>query len=165
MNLPSPVLALDAFFPCCCEAEDVDWSSVDQVAQVVSRTTMSTMQQIWRQHANGMDDLGRAYAERMYDSHSSSVRVRRIADAKGLNEEGDYAGRINSNILRPSKQSIPFWKCAYMLAQPNSSVQPGIIVGVEAPSHVSTHRCSAPSSIVAMCFLAGLWTPPRKLPR
>jgi hypothetical protein len=47
-----------------------------QVSQLVSRTTMGTMQQLWRQHAAGMDELGRAFAERMYDSHSKAVKVR-----------------------------------------------------------------------------------------
>ncbi|PNW86974.1 hypothetical protein CHLRE_02g103700v5 [Chlamydomonas reinhardtii] len=60
--------------------KDVDWSSVDQVSQLVSRTTMGAMQQLWRQHAAGMDELGRAFAERMYDSHSKAVKE--IAEVK-----------------------------------------------------------------------------------
>ncbi|KAG2454600.1 hypothetical protein HYH02_000441 [Chlamydomonas schloesseri] len=62
--------------------KDVDWSSVDQVSQLVSRTTMGAMQQLWRQHAAGMDELGRAFAERMYDSHSKSVKE--IAEVKNF---------------------------------------------------------------------------------
>ncbi|GLI64722.1 hypothetical protein VaNZ11_008086 [Volvox africanus] len=62
--------------------EDVDWSSVDQVAQMVSRITMGAMQQLWRQHATGMDELGRQYAERMYESHSQTVRE--IAEVKNF---------------------------------------------------------------------------------
>ncbi|GLC64774.1 hypothetical protein PLESTF_000206100 [Pleodorina starrii] len=64
------------------QGEDVDWSSVDQVAQMVSRTTMGAMQQLWRQHATGMDELGRVYAERMYESHSQTVRE--IAEVKSF---------------------------------------------------------------------------------
>jgi hypothetical protein len=48
---------------------------VEQVANMVSRTTMGAMQQLWRQNATGMDELGRLYAERMYESHSQAVRV------------------------------------------------------------------------------------------
>ncbi|GFR47913.1 hypothetical protein Agub_g9713 [Astrephomene gubernaculifera] len=64
------------------QTEDVDWSSVDQVSQLVSRTTMAAMQQLWRQHASGMDELGREYAERMYESHSQAVRD--IAEVKNF---------------------------------------------------------------------------------
>eukprot|EP00198_Chlamydomonas_reinhardtii_P010657 XP_001699994.1 predicted protein [Chlamydomonas reinhardtii] len=41
---------------------------------------MGAMQQLWRQHAAGMDELGRAFAERMYDSHSKAVKE--IAEVK-----------------------------------------------------------------------------------
>ncbi|KXZ53289.1 hypothetical protein GPECTOR_7g1183 [Gonium pectorale] len=64
------------------KAEDVDWSSVEQVSQLVSRTTLSAMQQLWRQHASGMDELGRVYARRMYDTHSQAVRD--IAEVKAF---------------------------------------------------------------------------------
>ncbi|KAG2436414.1 hypothetical protein HXX76_006718 [Chlamydomonas incerta] len=43
---------------------------------------MGAMQQLWRQHAAGMDELGRAFAERMYDSHSKAVKE--IAEVKNF---------------------------------------------------------------------------------
>ena len=60
----------------CAGQEDVDWSSVDQVANLVSKTTLAGLQQLWRQHATTMDETGRSFAEQMYTTHSQVVKVR-----------------------------------------------------------------------------------------
>ncbi|KAG2486579.1 hypothetical protein HYH03_014749 [Edaphochlamys debaryana] len=76
MSVPpeTPMAAAAAAGAAPAPGEEVDWSSVDQVSQLVSRTTMAAMHQLWQNHASGMDDLGREFAERMYDSHSQAVR-------------------------------------------------------------------------------------------
>ncbi len=65
-------------------AEDVDWASVDQVATLVSKTTLAGLQALWRQHAAAMDEHGREFAEKLYESHSRVVRVsgRGVASAR-----------------------------------------------------------------------------------
>lgn len=63
--------------------EDVDWSSVDQVANLVSKTTLAGLQQLWRQHATTMDEAGRSFAQQMYTTHSQAVKD--IASVKDFN--------------------------------------------------------------------------------
>lgn len=56
--------------------EGVDWSSVEQVAGHVSRTTLAGMQQLWRNHSAAMDGKGRQFAETVYAMHAQAIRVR-----------------------------------------------------------------------------------------
>ena len=54
---------------------NIDWSSVEEVSSHVSRATLAGMQQLWRQHAGGMDAQGKAFAQRVYSMHSQAIKV------------------------------------------------------------------------------------------
>lgn len=56
--------------------ENVDWSSVEQVAGHVSRTTLTSMQQLWRTHSATMDSRGKQFAETVYSMHAQAIKVR-----------------------------------------------------------------------------------------
>lgn len=52
-----------------------DWSVPEQVASHVSKSTMASMQQLWRAHAAAMDIKGREFAETMYTTHAEALKV------------------------------------------------------------------------------------------
>jgi hypothetical protein len=56
-----------------------DWSSVEQVTALVSKTTLAGLQQQWKQHAASMDQFGRSFAESMFNYHSQVIKVGRYA--------------------------------------------------------------------------------------
>lgn len=74
--LPTLVLMLVlACMPCLCADPVIDWSSVEEVASHVSRTTLVGMQQLWKQHAGSMDAQGKAFAQQVYSLHSQTMKV------------------------------------------------------------------------------------------
>ena len=48
---------------------------MEQVAGHVSRTTLSSMQQLWRSHSTAMDSRGKQFAETVYSLHAQAVKV------------------------------------------------------------------------------------------
>ncbi len=57
-------------------ADGIDWSSPDQVASHVSKTTLAGMQKLWRSHAAAMDVQGRAFAQTVFSLHSQALKVK-----------------------------------------------------------------------------------------
>lgn len=55
--------------------DNFDWSSVEQVTALVSKTTLAGLQQQWKTHAVQMDQYGRTFAESMYNAHSQVIKV------------------------------------------------------------------------------------------
>lgn len=62
-------------FVCAAPDDNFDWSSVEQVTSLVSKTTLAGLQQQWKQHAGSMDQYGRSFAENMYNMHSQVIKV------------------------------------------------------------------------------------------
>jgi hypothetical protein len=48
---------------------------LEEVSSHVSRATLAGMQQLWRQHASGMDAQGKAFAHQVYSLHAQIIKV------------------------------------------------------------------------------------------